>query len=324
MTTVGEPSTLAEALAAIGEPDLNTSRRPVLRTSGATLITLATLNPDGAPVWHGLWIGAGEVRSLGPEVSESLAVKSSKTAATTKALVNLLQAAYRSYVERLEALGGRLDTLEGKPDPAPLPELGALLHALATARKQIVRLAVLVAQLDGALGANFPGLEEDLPPIRTEVSHLDELSAGLAQGARDLVALRNAVEANDLAAAANRLGTVSNRIAALANTSNLRMLGVAYIALVLALVSVVVLIPNTGATILGMPSAAWVPGLWVDLILVVLAIVPMVVVFSRPWIWNTLRGLPTFESRTQEGLSDLPEIPSQEVNGPASLIRQSR
>ncbi len=321
---MAEVSSLADALSAVGYPGLSSSRRPVLRSAGATLLTLATLDRAGAPVWHGIWIDAGGVRPLGSEVPPSLLVEGSKAPPATIALVDLLQAAHRSYVEWLEALGGRLDALEGRPDPAPLPELGALLHALAGARKQIVRLEVLSAELDGALGSKFPGLEAYLPSVRAEVSHLDELSAGLAQGVRDLVAIRNAIEANQLAGAANRLGEVSNRIAALANTSNLRMLGVAYIALVLALVSVVVLIPNTGATILGMPSAAWVPGLWVDLILIVLGIVPMVVVFSRPWVWNTLRGLPTFENRTQEGLSDLPEVPAQNVDGDASLIRQSR
>jgi hypothetical protein len=290
---VAEVTTLPEALTAVGHPGLASSRRPVLRTRGPTPPT-------------------------------SLLIEGTKATPPTVALVDLVQAAYRSYVEWLESLGARLDALEGKPDPAPLTELGALLHALAGTRKQITRLEVLVAELDGALGSNFPGLEKYLPAVRAEVDHLDELSAGLAQGVRDLVAIRNAVEANQLAAAANRLGEVSNRIAALANTSNLRMLGVAYIALVLALVSVVVLIPNTAATILGMPSAAWVPGLWVDVVLIVLAVVPMVIVFSRPWVWNTLRGLPSYERRTSEGLSDLPEVPAQDVDGDASLLRQSR
>jgi hypothetical protein len=317
-------STLAEAVSAVGYSNLSLSRRPVLQSAGASLITLATFDPTGAPVWSGLWIDADGIRPLGSEVAHSLIVEGSKAPAETIALVDLVQAAYRSYIERLEALGGRLDLIEGGPDPAPLQELGALLHALAGARKQIVRLETLVAELDGPLGTKFSGLKSFLPTMRTEVSHLDELSTGLAQAVRDLVAIRNSVESNELAASANRLGDVSNRIAALANTSNLRMLGVAYIALVLALISVVVLIPNTGATILGMPSAAWVPGVWVDLILVVLAIVPMLVVFSRPWVWNTLRGLPTFESRTQEGLSDLPEVRAQNVDGDAAALRQSR
>ncbi|MGA9840083.1 MAG: hypothetical protein WBF81_05700 [Thermoplasmata archaeon] len=207
--------------------------------------------------------------------------------------------------------------LEGRPDPAPLPELGALMHALAVAHQHIVRFAILVADLDGPLGKSFPGLGAELLPVRGEVTHLEGLSGGLSQGVRDLVAIRNAVESNRLAEAANR-------IAALANTSNLRMLGVAYIALILALVSAVVLIPNTGATILGMPSAAWVPGIWVDAILLVLAVVPLALVFSRPWVLRTLRGLPSFEGRSAEGLSDLPEIPEQPVADSESLLRPSR
>ena len=320
---MAEVSTLGEALTAIGHPALSTSRRPVLRTRDTTLLTLATLDPEGTPVWHGIRIDGQGVRPLGPNLPTSLLVEGKKASPATVALVDLMQGAYRSYVEWLETLGGRLDVLEARPDPAPLPELGALLHALAGTRKQIVRLEVLVAELDGSLGSNFPGLEAYLPPVRAEVAHLDELSVGLAQGVRDLVAIRNAVEANQLSVAANRLGEVSNRIAALANTSNLRMLGVAYVALVLALVSVVVLIPNTAATILGMPSAAWVPGYWVDVLLIALAIIPMAVVFSRPWVWRMLRGLPSDERRTAEGLSDLPEVPAQDVDGDASLLRQS-
>jgi hypothetical protein len=321
---VVDVTTLPDALTAVGHPGLASSRRPVLRSADATLITLAVLDHDGNPVWHGVWIHSKGVRPLGPTVPPSLLTGGTKVAAPTVTLVDLVQAAYRSYIEWLETLGARLDLLEGRPDPAPLPELGGLLHALAGVRKQIVRLEVLATELDGTLGASFPGLEAFLPAFRNEVGHLDDVSSGLAQGVRDLVAIRNAVEANELAAAANRIGEVSNRIAALANTSNLRMLGVAYIALVLALVSVVVLIPNTAATILGVPAAAWVPGIWVDLILIVLAIVPMVVVFSRPWVWNTLRGLSSYEGRTAEGLSDLPEVPAQTVNSDASLLRQSR
>jgi hypothetical protein len=96
------------------------------------------------------------------------------------------------------------------------------------------------------------------------------------------------------------------------------MLGIAYVALILALVSAVVLIPTTAATILGMPSAGWVPGLWVDVILVVLAIVPIAVVFSRPWVKGVLRSLGSVEARTREGLRDLPEISPSDVDRPAT------
>jgi hypothetical protein len=312
---------LADALTAIGHPGLSSSRRPVLRSRDATLLTLATLDRAGQPTWHGIWVDAKGVRPVGPAPPASLLGQSTDLDAGTRALVDLLQEAYRSYIEWLEALGTRVDALEGQPDPAPLPELGALLHALAGVRKHVGRFAILVSELDGPLGAKFPGLGPDLLPVRTEVTHLEQLAGGIAQSVRDLVAMRNAVESNNLAAAANRIGEVSNRIAALANTSNLRMLGVAYVALVLALVSVVVLIPNTAATILGIPGAAWVPGWWVDTILIVLAIVPFAVVFTRPWVRRMLQGLPTGEARSAEGLSDLPEVPAQESQAEESLLR---
>jgi hypothetical protein len=321
---VVEVSNLTDALAAVGHPGLSPSRSPVLRTKDATLITLATLDANGEPVWHGIWISGKDVRSLGPDVPRSLLVGDAKLPAPTAMLVDLLQAADRSYVERIESLGSQLDELELRPDPAPLPGLSQLLHAVAAIRKQIVRLEVLVSELDGGLGAGFGGLAELLPAVRVEVSHLDELSSGIAQGARDLVAIRNAVESNRLAGYANQLGATSNRIAELANTSNIRMLGVAYVALVIAVVSVVVLIPNTGATILGMPSAAWVPGLWVDLILIVLAIVPGLVVFTRPWVLHLLRGLPGSEVRTGEGVADLPEERLSPSGRSTSVIPPSR
>jgi hypothetical protein len=263
------------------------------------------------------------VRAIGPAVPASLLTQGAKFAAPTSALLDLLQAAYRSYVDWLEVLGGRLDVLEGRPDPAPLSELGSLLHAIAGVRKQIERLTVLETDLGGPLGASFPGLEAEIPALRSEVIHVDGLSNGIAQGVRDLVSIRNAVEANRLAESANRLGEVSNRIAALANTSNLRMLGVAYIALVLALISAVVLIPNTAATILGVPGASWVPGIWIVIILVVLAVVPIAIVFSRPWVLRTLRALSASELRSGEGLRDLPEVRAQDVETDASLLRQS-
>jgi hypothetical protein len=316
-------STIADALTAIGHPGLASSRRPVLHNRTATVITLATLEADGVPAWHGLWIDANGVRALGPELPSSLLTQEAKLDPATAALLDLVEAAYRTYVDWLEVLGGRLDSLEGRPDPAPLAELGSLLHAIAGVRKQIERLTVLATDLGGPLGAKFPGLADPIAVIRSQVMHLDSLSGGIAQGTRDLVSIRNAVEANRLAESANHLGEVSNRIAALANTSNLRMLGVAYIALVLGLVSAVVLIPNTAATILGVPGASWVPGPWIVVILVVLAVVPLAVVFTRPWVVRTLRALGASEERSGEGLRDLPEVPAQDVESDASLLRQS-
>jgi len=254
----------------------------------------------------------------------SLLTESAHLTWPTGALVDLIQAAYRSYAERLEDIGIRVDALEARAEVPSISELGNLNRALAGIGKHVVRAALLVTELDGPLGSSFPDLADHLASVRAEVTHLEALSTGLAQVVRDLLSLRNAVESNRLAEAANELGRVSNRIAALANNSNVRMLGVAYLAFVLALISVVVLIPNTAATVLGMPSAAWVPGLWVDLILAVLAIVPIALVFSRSWVLRLLRGVGAYEARSSEGISDLPEVPSQVAGHPPRAERYIR
>ena len=300
------------------------TRRPVLKSRDATLLTLATLDAKGHATWHGLLLQGGSVRPVGDAPPTSLLAEGAHLSPATALLVNLVQASVRSYAEQIEEIGGRLDALEARPDAPPLAELGALQRALATLRKHVVRLSLLVDELDGPLGTAFPALAPELGPLHAEVAHLESVSMGQAQAVRDLVSLRNAVESNRLAEAANELGRVSNRIAALANNSNVRMLGIAYLAFVLALISVVVLIPNTAATILGMPSASWVPGLWVDLILVVLALVPIAVVFSRPWVLRLLHGARQYETRTAEGMADLPEVAPSAASRPGERERLIR
>ena len=288
------------------------------------LITLASLDERGRPTWRGLLLRSGTTQGVGPAPPASLLAESVPLPTPTRELVDLIQAAYRSYSDRLEGLGARLDALEAETEVPSIADLSALGRSLAGTQQHLVRLALLVDALDGSLGPRFPALSGPLGPIRTEVSHLETLASGLAQVVRDLLSLRNAVESNRLAEAANELGRVSNRIAALANNSNVRMLGVAYLAFVIALISVVVLIPNTAATILGMPSAAWVPGLWVDLILVVLAVIPIAVVFSRPWVIRLLRGARGYEARSSEGISDLPEVPPPVASRPREAERLIR
>jgi hypothetical protein len=292
-----------------------------------TLIPLAVLSSDGRATWHAVYIDASGARALEPVPPHSLLSEGAGLDAGTRALLDMLQAASSSYIEYLEVVGRRLDDVQAKPDPPNLTELAQLQRAIALVHPKVSRLTVLIAELGGPLGTRFPGVADRLPAIRSDAAHLEEFVNGLSQGLRDLVGLRNAVESNRLAEAANELGRVSNRIAALANTSNLRMLGVAYLALFIALLSVIILFPNTGATILGMPSAAWVPGLWVDVILIVLAVVPLVFVLTRPWVRTMFSGLSSYERRGAEGLSDLPEVPAPDVNKPSEaekLIPQPR
>jgi hypothetical protein len=311
-------ATVPEALRAVGFTGPGLPSRAVLHGAGGTVILITTLDPAGRETPHGIWVTPDGVHRLGPAPPTSLLTESLRLAESTADLVNLLQAGARSYLERLEALGERVDAIEDHWSTISLEELGRLTHIHRSIRKSIGRLSVAVLELDGPFGERFRGLEKALPRIQSEFSHLEDYSAAVGQSLRDLLALRTAAEANHLSEATNRLGEVSNQIAAYANTSNIRMLGIAYVALVLALVSAVVLIPNTGATILGMPSAAWVPGFWVDVILVVLAIVPIVVVFTRPWVKGLLRGLGPIEARTREGLRDLPEVAAAEVNSPTT------
>lgn len=293
----------------------------MLRHGGRTLVTLATLAAEGRTTWHGLWLEGGTVRPLGPAVADSGWGTGSAVPRSTRAVLDLAAASSRSLLERLDELGGRLDALEAPSVPAPLAELTELQHGLARVRKHLFRLELLLSELEGSLGGEFPEVGAALPEVSRAVTRAAELASGLQQAARDLTALRTAVEANRLAEAANALGRTSNGIAALANTSNLRMLGVAYVALALALVSAVVLIPNTAATILGMPSAAWVPGVWVDIALAVLAAVPVAVVFSRPWVRRMLAGWSAYERRSAQGLADLPEVPPQAAERPREAER---
>jgi hypothetical protein len=312
---VGRPTTpavdstpVSEALEAIGLPASPVPRRPVLHGPGGTVLLLATFDGAGRTTYHGVWLSRGGSRWLGPVPTPSLVSTAHRLDGITGALVDLVQASARGYLERLEGLATRLDAIEGQGEHATLAELAVIHRAYRQLREHVARLTVLVAELEGPLGERFPKLPDVLPQLQAELNHLEEFCSWLGQGIRDLVALHNAAEANRLAIATNRLSETSNRIAEYANTSNIRMLAIAYVALLLGLISAVVLIPNTAATILGMPSAAWVPGLWVDVILVVLAVLPIAVVFSRPWVRHVLRTFRTTETRTAEGVADLPEL----------------
>jgi len=311
------PGSVGEALRAVGHPGDEPPRRPVLRHAGATLLTLATLDAQGRPVWHGLWLGDGPGRALGPAVAACALASRASVPEGSRPVVDLVAASSLSILERLEHLGGELDRIEAAPEPVPLAALSGLQRGLAAVRKHLFRLELLLGELEGPLGRRFDGIAVALPELSSAYARSAQLATGMQQTARDLLSLRAAVEAN-------RLAETSNEIAALANTSNLRMLGVAYVALALALVSAVVLIPNTAATILGMPSAAWVPGPWVDVALAVLAVVPLAVVFSRPWVRRMLHGWGDFERRSAEGLADLPELSPTEAREPAEAERLIR
>ncbi len=276
------------------------------------------------PAWRGLLLGPTSVRAVGRAVPRSELARASGLAEPSASLLDLVVASSVSVAERFEELARELDAAASRREHPSTDELSRLQRGLLLAHRHLARLSRLLAELSGPLGAAFPGIGKPAAAAGLDVARTSDLANALLQSVRDLAVLRTAVEANQLSVAANELSRTSNAIAAVANTSNVRMLGVAYIALAIALVSVVVLIPNTAATILGMPSAAWVPGLWVDVILVVLAILPIAVVFSRPWVRRMLASSAAYEARSAEGISDLPEVSPAEAARPADAERLIR
>lgn len=274
--------------------------------------------PDAREVSHpaGVVITKSAVRFLGPAPPVSgLALHRGLTGSTAR-IADLFSEASRLFLERVEEADLALADLQRRGRESPLQEIWGLARRTAAIRAHIDRAIVAFEECGGASAPAFPGLEDAADSVRAELERVQELAATVRQGQSDLILLRNAEEANRIGDAANELSRLSNRIAALANISNIRMLGLTYVALVLGLVSAVVLIPNTAATILGMPSAGWVPGVWVDVLIVALAVVPITIVFSRPWVRALLKGLSSYEGRTTEGLEDLPEVSPESAAHP--------
>ena len=300
--------TVPEALQLLGLPPDRPPSRPILHGAAGTLGAIALPDEKGQLSWVGVWVAGDKVTFLGQAMPGPGPSVGHRLKGDAARLFDLLSEAGRTYLERVEEVDARLATLQEKGRSVPLSEVWALQRRVSGTRAQIGRALVLAAEFGGPLGADFPGFAEALPSLSGELTRLRELTASVSQSLSDLILLRNAEDSNRLADTANELTRLSNRIASLANTSNVRMLGLSYIALVLGLTSVVVLIPNTGATILGMPSAGWVPGLWVDVVLVALAVVPLVLVFSRPWVVRVLDDIRSYEGRASEGVDDLPEL----------------
>ena len=301
-------TSLAPALEAVGRPPSDLARHPVLHGNGETLVTFGRPAATGELRWSGVWLSPAGVQFLGEEPESRGAARSHRLSGPAAQLFDTVVDVARLYLERIEELDERLSEAQQRGRTVPLPDVWRLQRQAALLRALIGRSLVALAELAGPFAAAFPGLSTALPSLEGEMGRVQQLCANLQQSLSDLILLRNAEESNRIAELANELSRISNRIAALANISNLRMLGLTYIALVLGLVSAVVLFPNTAATILGMPSASWVPGVVVDVALVLAAAVPLLLVLRSRWVRALLGGLPNYEARASEGIRDLPEV----------------
>lgn len=300
-------TTLAEVLQSLGNSPDKAPPHAVQHGAAGTLLAVPIPGRTGTE-WRGVWVRPEGVAFLGTPAAPSGLSRSFHLAGDSARLIDLLAEAARAYLDQAEAIDEHLSTLQKKGREVPTSILWEKQREVAGLRGNIGRVVVVAAEVEGPSSTRFPGAQTALAAVVREVDRTREFAAAVQQSLSDLILLRSAEEANRISEAANRLSQTSNRIAELANISNIRMLGLTYIALVIGVVGAVVLIPNTAATILGMPSAGWVPGYWVDLVLLVLAVVPFAAVFSRPWVRRILRDLGKAEARAEEGLADLPEI----------------
>jgi hypothetical protein len=301
-------TTVAEALRAIHPGGPAVPRNVVTRRPNGIVIALGIFGPRGALQWQGLWLAGGEVRPLGETPPRSVRSTASQLSGSTALLVDLVEYAWANYTEHLVGLDERIASWPTSAMSIPIAAIESASREVAEGRRRVIRLVSLVSQLGESLGSAFPEIGPILPEIRSEATRQEALCTEIQSVLRDVILLRASQDGNRISESAVELGRISNQISALANTSNIRMLGIAYLALVIALIGAVVLIPNTTATILGMPSASWVPGFWVVVILAATSVVPIVIVFTRPWVLSLMRGLGGFERTSREGMQDLPEV----------------
>lgn len=303
-----EPWSFAELLHSTGFAASTVERRPVVHGRGGTVIALALPSAHGATAYSGLWLGPDRLRFFGSLPAESGAAAAHGLSGVSAELFELFTAAAHGYLEGIEEVDRQLAEIQGHGRAVPVGEVWQLSRQVAAWRTAVGRARVALAEVGRVAEGRFPGLDRAAPALEVELERLQELARSVGQSLSDLILLRNAEESNRIAEAANELSRISNRIASLANTSNVRMLGLTYLALFLSLVGAIILFPNTAATILGMPTAAWVPGPWIVLVLVAATGLPALFVLSRPWVRRLARDLSGAEGRAVEGVADLPEV----------------
>ncbi len=313
-------TTLQEALPALGLPADAPPPQPVLYGSSGCLVTLGFPDTSYRVTYRGFWVDDAGVRVLGAEAVPSAYGTARGLTGPARQLFDLLVEAVRLYYHRVGEIDREVAAIQAKGRPFSLEDAWVFQRQNAVLRTEIGRAIVALSELAGPLSDRFPGFAPSVPSAQAQLTGAREFALGVQAMISDLIQLRSAEESNRLQAVANELTQKANKLAAYTNISNIRVLGITYVALILALVSAVVLIPNTGATILGMPSAAWVPGWLVVVILIILAAVPLALVFSRPWVLRLLRGLMAFEFRAEEGIADLPEITPEE----SAAVRAAR
>ncbi|MCI4363826.1 MAG: hypothetical protein L3K13_05935 [Thermoplasmata archaeon] len=290
-----------ELLHRLGIP-LDLPRRPVIHTESGTLLSFVLLDEKLERTYVGVFVREDGVETVGPPPDFRRLGSALHLPMGAAELANRLSQAGRLYLERAEELDEELVSLseEGTHRPA-WRRVAQLERKTSVLRREIARAVAVAAEGGRLCEGGLAEFDRAAPTLISELERIQMVAEGIENGISNLLLLQNA--------------EMSNRLTALANLANIRMLGLTYLALILALVGAIILFPNTGATILGMPSAAWVPGIWVDAILIVLTIIPVTLLFMQPWLRRMLKQIAGIEGRSSEGLADIPEIPADEAAG---------
>ena len=296
------------------------------RRHGQVMVHLADLDPQFHARAMALWSDGTRVEVLTeggifhPELTPSTELHLPPGSAQVfDAFVHLS----RNALERIEDVDRGLAELEKDPLHAPPLKVMELKRKVASVREELGRGITALADLSERRLLPVP--EVAVGPFRSleqELLRLREMTSSTQLSLSDLFLIRQTELANQLQTMANRMTAVSNRIAQLANISNIRMLGLSYVTLILSVVATVILFPNTAATILGMPSAANIDPMIVWMVLIGSATAPIAWFVSQKWIRDLFKGMVRYEARVEEGMTDLPErLP--EVEGDYSASRSA-
>lgn len=311
MTGAPGPKNLKEAYLSLG---LNPDRRPghvVNRRHGQVLLHLGLIDRSFVVEPIALWSDGTSVQVVDsrgefhPEVTPSAELHIYGGAAV---VLDMMAQISRMALERIEDVDRGLAELEQDPLHAPLLRVLELKRKVAIVREELGRAITGLSDLvEGRVLTFTGGPPSSFQTMEQELLRLRDLTQATQSGLTDIFMIRQTDQANQLQMVANRMAAVSNRIAELSNISNIRMLGLSYVTLILAVVATVVLFPNTAATILGMPSASNVPTIVVWMVLVGTAVAPIAWFASQGWIRELFSGMRRYEARVTEGLADLPE-----------------
>ena len=305
------PKSLTDAYLALG---LHTGRRPgnvVNRRHRQVMVHLALIDGNFQVRPVAFWSDGTHIKVLDdagefhPDVNPSAELQI--TGGSGQVFDSITQMS-RTSLERIEDVERSLAELEKDPLHAPAIAVLELKRKTATVRAELGRTISAVA--DFVEGRLLPLAENARAPLRTsqeELLRLRDMTQATQSALTDIFMIRQAEQANQLQLVANRMAAVSNRIAELSNISNIRMLGLSYVTLILAVVATVILFPNTAATILGMPSAADVSPMIVWAALAGTAVAPIAWFASQKWIRELFHGMSRYEARVSEGIIDLPE-----------------